>query len=136
MADSPITDEIVRQLITGEGTEDLVISDLADCQLYGWKYRRRLTNEQRESAIHHGFDPVVYQSIYWWTIAGFPVNPRQSYYVLPYRESVDGLDTDRYRCLVSPQQAWQVATHFGLGIGILVVIGTLIWWKLVYGMSD
>jgi len=108
-ASGPDADSLVRQLIAGVDTEDIVVYDASDCQLYGKKHYRRLTGELEHAAEAAGCRPEVYQSIYWWTLVYFPVKPLGTYLVLFRREcdDPDG-DADQYRAVKLPMDRGQV----------------------------
>src|SRR5437870_5261889 len=82
---SPVldADAVVRRLIAGQDTEDIVVYDVSDCQLYGRRRYRRLTGESAQSAAAAGCRAEVYQSVYWLTLVYFPVKPLGVYLVLP-----------------------------------------------------
>jgi hypothetical protein len=59
-------DAIIRRLIADQNVEDIVVYDVSDCQLYGRRHRQRLAGELADAAECHS---VVYQSVYWFTLA-------------------------------------------------------------------
>ncbi len=129
MADSPITEEIIKRLVAGVNTRDVHIGDFSDVQLYGRKFRRRLDGIWKESASEVGCEPVVYQSILWWTLVWIPIVSQISYFVMPYRECIpEELETDRYRCLPAPTLGSQVALHYVTGLFVVGAIVLLFWW--------
>lgn len=69
-ARSPITDELLRQMIDGEGTIELEISDVSDRQLYGAKHSRRLTDDLADRIQKAGFKPNTYQAVLWQCSGG------------------------------------------------------------------
>lgn len=130
----PNADNLVRQLIAGVDTEDIVVYDVSDCQLYGKKHYRRLTGELEHAAEAAGCRPEVYQSVYWWTLVYFPVKPLGTYLVLPRREcdDPDG-DADQYRAVKLPMDGRQVSREYAVAFSValclicVLIFGLAVW---------
>jgi hypothetical protein len=123
-----ISDEAIHQLLTGEGTEDIYVGDASDLQLYGRRHLRKLSGSIEQSAIANGFETDVYQSIYWWTFAYFPVIPTRSYIVLRYSECKEDPGYDKYRGLPVPTDRTQEWVYFAAGMFVLFATVALAWW--------
>ncbi len=128
MARPQITDDFVQRLLAGEGTEDISIGDVSDIQLYGRLHRRRLSGADEQAALELGCDPVVYQSISWWTLAWIPVVPMKSYIVLPYLKAKEGAEYNSYRSLPTSMQLTQMALHYIVGWLVVLIVLTVMWW--------
>jgi hypothetical protein len=115
----------IRRLIAGEDIEEIVVYDVSDCQLYGRRHRQRLVGELARDAA--GCRPVVYQSIYWLTLAYIPVQPLGTYLVLP-RQTCDDPDGDaeQYRAVRLPMDWGQVAFHYAVMLLLLVCVFAII----------
>ena len=128
MKDSPITDEIIERLLTGTETKEIRTGDVSDIQLYGKKFRRQLDGPWKAAASALGFQPVVYLSIEWWTLAYIPVVPRQSLFVMPYLEwDNEDEGMDRYRCLPAPMLRSQMVAHYAIGF-LVIMVTVLVFW--------
>jgi len=127
-------DADIRRLIAGqdvEDVEDIVVYDVSDCQLYGRRYRQRLSGELAQAAEAAKCRPFVYQSVYWFTLAYFPVRPLGTFLVLPRLscDDPDG-DADQYRAVRLPTDWRQVATHYGVALTLLGATFALIAWRI------
>lgn len=127
-------DRLVRQLIAGVDTEDIVVYDVSDCQLFGRKHYRRLTGELAHAAEAAGCRPEVYESVYWWTLVYFPVKALGTYLVMPRQEcdDPDG-DADQYRAVKLPMDWGQVRREhlIAFSVALTLTIGViclLVWW--------
>ena len=121
---------VIRQLIAGLDTEDIVVYDVSDCQLYGWKHLHRLHGEIAQAAAAAGCLPEIYQSIYWLTLVYFPVKPLGTYVVLPRQtcDDPDG-DADQYRAVRIPMDWWQVALHYMIALSLVLgLVGIVLGW--------
>ena len=105
-------DSIIRRLIVGQDVEDIVVYDVSDCQLYGSRYRQQLVGELAKAAEAVGCEPVVYQSVYWFTLVYFPLKPLGTFLVLPRQtcDDPDG-DADQYRAIRLPMDWGQATFH-------------------------
>jgi hypothetical protein len=124
------TDSVVRQLIDGIHTEDIVVYDVSDRRLYGRSRLRRLTGELAQAAEAAGCRPEVYQSVYWLTLAYFPVKPLGTFLVLP-RQTCDDSDSDaeQYRAIRIPSDWRQVGVHYAIAFAIVLglICGVVAW---------
>ena len=124
-------DALVDQLIVGAETEEIVVYDVSDCQLYGRKLRRQLSGSLARRAEVAGCLPEVYQSVYWLTFVGLPVKPLGTFLVLPRQicDDPDG-DADQYRALRIPMDWRQIACHYAVAVSLVVcaVDVAVIWW--------
>lgn len=123
-------DASVRRLIAGREVEKIVIYDVSDCQLYGSRHRQRLTGELAHSAEEAGCEPVVYQSIYWFTLVGIPVWPMATFLVLP-RQTCDDPDGDaeQYRAVRVPMDWGQVAFHLVVVPALVACVFAVVAWS-------
>ena len=135
MLRAKITDDVVKRLLSGDETEEISIGDVSDVQLYGRMQHRHLTGSDEQSALMIGCKPIVYQSIYWWTLAWIPVVPLKSYAVLPYLESKDGGEYDSYRAVPMSMHRSQVALHYAVSCFVIVASVMLIWWGVHWERS-
>ena len=137
-AASPITDDMVRQIIAGEEVETIVVPFNSDLELHGWKHRRRLAGELREAALAAGLEPYACQSVYWFCVLFVPLVPRGVYVVMRHRTPDDdderaGDDAHRYRALPADWDHTQVLWHLsatiaiGLTLAGLLAISVLRW---------
>lgn len=110
----------IRQLISGKDVETIVVYDVSDCQLYGRRHRECLTGELAKAAEEAGCEPVVYESVYWFTLAYIPIKPLGVYLVMPRRvcDDPDG-DADQYRAIRLPDDWDQIRVHLVVGAGAL-----------------
>ncbi|OWK44955.1 hypothetical protein [Fimbriiglobus ruber] len=117
-------EEKILRLIAGVGTEEIVVYDVSDCQLYGRKWRCRLSGAVARRAETAGYRPEVYQSVYWLTLVYLPVKPLGTFLVLP-RQSCDDPDGDaeQYRALRLSMDWRQVVCHYV--VAVLLVLGTI-----------
>src|SRR4051794_30868193 len=120
-------DASIRRLIAGRDVEDIVVYDVSDCQLYGRKHLHRLTGEQARDAEAAGYRPVVYQSVYWFTLAYIPVKPLGTYLVLPGQtcDDPDG-DAAQYRAVRLPMDWGQAAFHYAVAVTLTVLVIALV----------
>jgi hypothetical protein len=102
--------------------EDIVVYDVSDCQLYGRRHRQRLVGEFAQAAETAGCRAEVYQSVYWFTLAYFPVKPIATYLVMP-RQTCDDPDedADQYRGIKIPMDWGQVRLHYAVALSFLIV---------------
>lgn len=124
---------IIRRLIAGVDTEEIVVYDVSDWQLYGRRQSRALTGELAQAAKAAGFRCAVYQSVYWSTLAFFPIKPLGTYLVLPPEECDDPndphRDADQYRAVRVPMDWRQVAFHYTVAFAFLVAtVGVVLAW--------
>jgi hypothetical protein len=130
----PEVDSLIRQLISSVDTEDIVVYDVSDCQLFGRKHYRRLTGELAQAAEVAGCRPEVYQSVYWWTLVYFPVKPVGTYLVMPRQEcdDPDG-DADQYRAVKLPMDWDQVRREYLIAFSVAfalifgVICAVVVW---------
>ena len=123
-------DATIRRLIAGRDTEDIVVYDVSDCQLYGRRCRQRLAGELAQAAEAAGCEPVVYQSVYWFTLAYIPFKPLGTYLVLP-RQTCDDPDGDaeQYRAVRLPMDWGQVAFHYAVVPVLLACVLAVVVWR-------
>lgn len=123
-------DTSIRRLIAGREVEDIVIYDVSDCQLYGSRRSQRLTGELAHSAEAAGCKPVVYQSIYWFTLVYIPVWPMATFLVLP-RQTCDDPDGDaeQYRAVSVPMDWGQVAFHLAVVPALVACVLAVVAWR-------
>jgi hypothetical protein len=135
--DSPITPELLRQLLAGEGTRELIIGDVSDIQLYGKKHCLRLKGAMATQAEQAGLEPEVYQAALWWTLVGIPVWPQTTCLVLAQKETAKklALDDDRFRILPIARDHGQIRRHYRNAAVVLVVSIALISWLLLSWFS-
>jgi hypothetical protein len=100
----------LERLLDDSAPEELILSDLADCQLSGRKDKRRLPDPLAEQALARGFEPETYQSVLWFCIVFMPVKAIGVYRVLPAKEPTPDGD-DRYRIARVAWDRSQVLTH-------------------------
>jgi hypothetical protein len=127
-----ITDAVVQRLISGLETEEIVVYDVSDCQLYGEKHYRKLTGQWAQAAEQAGCEAEVYQSIYWWTLAYIPIWPKGTFQVIRLRvcDDPDG-DADKYRAIRVPMDRWQAATHRLIGFTLVLVTIAFFGWASI-----
>jgi hypothetical protein len=113
----------IRRLVDGQDVEEIVVCDVSDCQLYGWRDHEQLDDALAAKAEAAGFLPEVFQGVYWFTLVYFPLVPLGTYLVLE-RQTVDGPDgdADRYRAVRLAMDPAQVAWHYAIAIGLLLSI--------------
>jgi len=128
---SPITDEIVCQLIAGSGIEILEFYDVSDTQIYGRKHPRRLTGSLADAARDAGCEPIVYQAVLWWCFVYIPFIPQKVYFVIPCLEcdDPDG-DAEQFRGIATPWDSAQVASHYCITALHLTVSAFVLRWLL------
>jgi len=123
-------DVLIRRLIAGSDVEEIVVYDVSDCQLYGRRYRLKLTGDLALSAEDAECEPVVYQSVYWFTLAYFPFKPLGTYLVLPRKtcDDPDG-DADQYRAVRLATDWRQIAVHYIIAVLLMsaCVLSILAW---------
>ena len=129
--DSPcLSDPVVSRLIAGEDTESLVFYDVSDTQIYGAKFRTKLSGELAILAQSSGLLPEAYQSIHWLCFVHMPVWPLATYVVMPFEEcdDPDG-DADQYRALRVDTDYEQIVWHYSIFFGILMIVtvGVCVW---------
>ncbi|MBX3449944.1 MAG: hypothetical protein KF777_10315 [Planctomycetaceae bacterium] len=127
---------LIRQLIAGSDVEEIVVYDVSDCQLYGRRYRQKLRGDLARAAEDAECEPVVYQSVYWFTLAYFPFKPLGTYLVLPRKACDDpGGDADQYRAVRLATDWCQVAVHYLIAVLLLVtaVLSVLAWQRFRSG---
>jgi hypothetical protein len=114
---------VIERLVTGSGTEDLVVYDVSDHQLYGQKHRQLLSGDAARRAAEAGFDGKVYQSVLWWCLVVIPVFPLGVYAVIPKTicDDPDG-DADQYRVVRLQWDYRQVVFQYCLVFGVLLPI--------------
>ena len=123
-------DAAIRQLIAGRAVEDIVVYDVSDCQLYGRRRRQWLAGELAQAAEAAGCRPVVYQSVYWFTLAYIPVRPLGTFLVMP-RQTCDDPDGDaeQYRAVRLPMDWGQVAFHYAVVLMLLACVLAVVAWR-------
>jgi hypothetical protein len=121
----------IRRLIDDRDVEKIVVYDVSDCQLYGRKHQQTLAGELAEAAEEARCWPVVYQSVYWLTLAYIPVMPLGTYLVLPRRtcDDPDG-DAEQYRGVLLPMDWGQVTFHYAVALSPLVCALAVVAWRL------
>ena len=137
--DSPISPELLRQLLAGEGTRDLVMGDHSDIQLYGAKHRTRLTGSMAAQAEQAGLEPQVYQAVVWWCLVFVPIWPQTTCLVLEQKEPeniADVPEVDRFRILPIARDHGQIRRHYRNAAVFLVVSIALISWLLLSWFSS
>ena len=129
LLDPRISDRVVRRLVDGRDIEELAFYDASDCHIYGRRHRRRLSGKFAADAKSAGCDPVVYQTVLWFCLVYFPIWPIATYFVMPFAE-YDETDDDaiRYRAVLAPFDAGQVASHCVLLFSIVFVVATTVWY--------
>ena len=127
-----ITPEIIERLIEGDGTEDFVIYDVSDHQLYGWKDQRSLSGDFANRATEAGCDPIVYQCVLWWCFVYIPVVPLGTFAVIPKLEcdDPDG-DADQYRGIRIEWDWQQIRWQYAIVASIAILLATIsfCWWS-------
>jgi len=115
-----IGDDLVQRLINRDGTESLAFYDLSDCQLYGRRFKRRLTGTLASAAQSAGCIPIVYQAIHWFCLVYMPVWPLGTYVVMPELEcdDPDG-DAEQYRGIRIPSDGGQIAFQYAVLIALV-----------------
>jgi hypothetical protein len=126
---SPISDEVIGRLISGEDVDDLAFYDVSDCQLYGRKHARRLRGKDAERAVAAGCEPIAYQSVLWWCLVFIPVRPIGVYVIMPRTEcdDPDG-DAEQYRGIRIPRDTAQITVHYFVTLCLVVIAILAIWW--------
>ena len=123
-------DANIGRLIAGRDVEDIVVYDVSDCQLYGRRHRQRLVGELAGAAKAAGCQAEVYQSVYWFCLAYFPVKPLGTYLVME-RQTCDDPDGDaeQYRAVRVPMDRRQIAVHYAVAtILVLGAVGVVVLW--------
>lgn len=123
-------DTTIQQLIAGREVVDIVVYDVSDCQLYGRRRCQRLSDELAQAAEAVGCLPLVYQSVYWFTLAYIPVRPLGTYLVLPRKtcDDPDG-DAEKYRAVRLPMDWGQVAFHYAVVLVLLICGLAVVAWR-------
>lgn len=128
-----VPDWAVLRLLADDRTEDVVVDDTADTQLYGRRHARDLEAEQADSARKQGLEPVVYQAVYWMCFVYAPVVPLQTCYVIKRRANARVSpasvfkEQDRYRLVAAPWDHNQTLSQGKWGLlGLLAVMGPVV----------
>ena len=128
LADSPINDTVVRRLIDGSDTETLAFYDVSDCQIYGRKHRRTLSDKLADDAKSEGCSTTVYQTILWFCFVYIPVWPIGTYIVMPFADYDESQDEAvRYRGIRTTFDTGQVALQYSVLATFISAAGIAIW---------
>ena len=122
---------VIESLVTGTGTEDLVVDDLSAHQLYGQKHRQLLSGDTAMRAADAGFEGTVYHSVLWWCLGFTPVIPLGVYAVISKTLCDDPYgDAFQYRAVRLQWDYRQVLFQYLLVLGVLlpVVFIAVRWW--------
>lgn len=101
--------ELLSQLIAGDSTEEFVVYDVSDRQVYGCKHKSKLKFSLAKLAVASGYIPVAYQAIHWWCFVYIPVVPLGTYVVL---DRIGNEESDAEICRgIRIQMDWNQALH-------------------------